>query len=263
MPRFAANLTTLFTEVPFLDRFAAAADAGFTGVEFLFPYTFPADELASRLQAEGLRQALFNFPPGDWDAGDRGLAAIPGRQSEFLESIDVALEYARALACPTLHVMAGIPPGEVSRDEAMEVYIENLRLAVDACAPEGVSVVIEPLNSRDVPGYFLDRTDEARRIIEKVSREKIGLQLDFYHCQIMEGDLETRLRNLAGIVRHIQIAGVPARHEPDTGEVNYPHLFNVMDDIGYAGWVGCEYHPRGATIDGLGWCQAAGRERHP
>lgn len=257
MPRFAANLTTLFTEFPFLDRFAAAAKAGFTGVEFLFPYTFQAHELASRLQAEGLRQALFNFPPGDWDAGERGLAAIPGRQSEFLESIDIALEYARALDCPTVHVMAGIPADEISRNEAMEVYVENLRRAADACAPDGITVVIEALNSRDMPGYFISRTDEARRIIETVDRRNVGLQLDFYHCQIMEGDLETRLRNLAGIVRHIQIAGVPGRHEPDTGEVNYSHMFNVMCEIGYNGWVGCEYHPRGETIAGLGWFQVA------
>lgn len=257
MPRFAANLTTLFTEFPFLDRFAAAAKAGFTGVEFLFPYTFQAHELASRLQAEGLRQALFNFPPGDWDAGERGLAAIPGRQSEFLESIDIALEYARALDCPTVHVMAGIPADEISRNEAMEVYVENLRRAADACAPDGITVVIEALNSRDMPGYFISRTDEARRIIETVDRRNVGLQLDFYHCQIMEGDLETRLRNLAGIVRHIQIAGVPGRHEPDTGEVNYSHMFNVMGEIGYNGWVGCEYHPRGETIAGLGWFQVA------
>jgi hydroxypyruvate isomerase len=257
MPRFAANLTTLFTESPFIDRFSAAAEAGFSGVEYLFPYAFSADDLADRLQAAGLQQALFNFPPGDWDAGDRGLAAIPGRQSEFNESIDVALDYARALACPTLHVMAGIPSANASREEAMEIYVDNLRRAADRCAPEGITVVIEPLNSRDMPKYLLSRTEEARQVIDRVGRENLGLQLDFYHCQIMEGDLETRLRDLAGIVRHVQIAGVPARHEPDTGEVNYPHLFRVMDEIGYDGWVGCEYHPRAGTLDGLGWLQAA------
>jgi hydroxypyruvate isomerase len=257
MPRFAANLSMLFTEVPFLDRFAGAAKAGFKGVEFLFPYAIPAEELTGRLHEEGLRQALFNFPPGDWDAGDRGLAALPGRQSEFLDSIGLAIEYAKALDCPTIHAMAGIPPDDISRDEAMEVYVGNLRHAAEAFAPEGITVVIEPLKSRAVPGYFLNNSGEASRIIEKVSRKNIGLQLDFFHCQIMEGDLETRFRNLAGIVRHIQIAGVPSRHEPDTGEVNYPHLFNVMDEIGYDGWVGCEYNPGGKTINGLGWFQAA------
>jgi hydroxypyruvate isomerase len=257
MLRFAANLTLLFKEQPFVDRFSAASRAGFSAVEFLFPYEFPADELANRLAEESLHQVLFNFPPGNWDAGERGVAALPGRQSEFLESMEQALEYARALKCPTLHVMAGIPIGGTSQDEALEVYIENLRLACDAASYQAITIVIEPLNTREVPGYLFSRSDQAGQIIDKVGRDNIGLQLDLYHCQIMEGDLETRIRDLANVIRHIQIAGVPARNEPDTGEINYPHLFKIIDDIGYDGWVGCEYNPRGSTTQGLGWFHAA------
>ena len=257
MLRFAANLTLLFTEQPFIDRFTTASRAGFRAVEFLFPYDFPADELANRLVEESLHQVLFNLPPGNWDAGERGIAALPGRQSEFIESVEKALEYARALKCPTLHVMAGIPTGGTSQDEALEVYIENLRLACDVASYQDITIVIEPLNTRDVPGYLFSRSDQACQIIDKVRRDNIGLQLDLYHCQIMEGDLETRIRDLANVVKHIQIAGVPARNEPDTGEVNYPHLFKIIDDIGYDGWVGCEYNPRGSTTQGLGWFRAA------
>ena len=257
MPRFAANLTMLFTEQPFVDRFSAAGQAGFRAVEFLFPYEFQADDLANRLAEENLHQVLFNLPPGDWDAGERGIAAIPGRQSEFLEGLERALEYARILKCPTLHVMAGIPIGGTSHDEAIEVYVENLRLACDAASCQATTIVIEPLNNRDVPGYLLSRSDQASQIIGKVGRDNIGLQLDLYHCQIMEGDLEIRIKNLANIIRHIQVAGVPTRNEPDTGEVNYPHLFNLIEDIGYNGGVGGDYTPRGSTTRGLGWFQVA------
>ena len=257
MPRFAANLTMLFTEQPFVDRFSAAGRAGFRAVEFLFPYKFQADDLANRLADENLHQVLFNLPPGDWDAGERGVAGLPGRQSEFLEGLERALEYARILKCPTLNVMAGIPIGEISYDEAIEVYVENLRLACDAGFCQSTTIVIEPLNSRDVPGYLFSCSDQASQITDKVGRDNIGLQLDLYHCQIMEGDLENRIKKLANIIRHIQVAGVPARNEPDTGEVNYPHLFNIIDEIGYNEWIGCEYNPRGSTTHGLGWFQAA------
>jgi hydroxypyruvate isomerase len=243
----------LFTEEPFVDRFSAAGRAGFSAVEFLFPYEFQADDLANRLDEENLHQVLFNLPAGDWDAGERGVAALPGRQSEFLEGLERALEYARILECSTLHVMAGIPISGTSHDEALEVYIENLRLACDAASCQATTIVIEPLNTRDVPGYLFSCSDQAIQIIDKVGRDNIGLQLDLYHCQIMEGDLEIRIKNLSNIIRHIQVAGVPHRNEPDTGEVNYPHLFNIIDDIGYGGWVGCEYNPRGSTTRGLGW----------
>lgn len=257
MPRFAANLTMLFNEQPFVDRFSAAGRAGFSAVEFLFPYDYQADELANRLAEENLHQVLFNLPPGDWDAGERGIAALPGRQSEFLESVEQALEYARTLKCPTLNVMAGIPASGTSHFEAHEVFIENLRLVCDAASYQAITIVIEPLNTRDVPGYLFSRSDQATQIIDKVGRDNIGLQLDLYHCQIMEGDLEIRIKSLANAIKHIQVAGVPARNEPDTGELNYPHLFKIIDDIGYVGWVGCEYNPRGSTTQGLDWFQVA------
>ena len=257
MPRFAANLTTLFTEHSFFERFSAASQAGFRAVEFLFPYEFHAVELANRLADENLHQALFNLPPGNWQSGERGIAALSGRQSEFLEGVDQALEYARVLNCPTLNVMAGIPTGETSHFEALEVYIENLSIACDLASKQSITIVIEPLNTRDVPGYLFSNTDQASQIIEKVGCENIGLQLDLYHCQIMEGDLEVRIKKLANVIKHIQIAGVPTRNEPDTGEINYPHLFKIIDDLGYNGWIGCEYNPRGSTLCGLGWLQEA------
>ena len=253
MPRFAANLTMLFNEVPFPERFAAAAAAGFTGVECLFPYAHPADELAGLLAAHGLQQALFNLPPGDWDAGERGLAALPGREAEFRASVDTALAYARALRCPTLHVMAGLVPEGADHDAMHRTYVENLRHAADAAVADGVTLVIEPLNDRDVPGYFLPRIDGAAAIVAEVDRPNVGLQFDCYHVQIMDGDLATRLARHAPLVRHVQIASVPERHEPDTGEVAYPYLFDLLDRLGYAGWVGCEYRPATTTVAGLGW----------
>jgi len=253
VPRFAANLTMLFNEVPFTERFAAAAAAGFGGVECLFPYAHPADELAGLLAAHGLQQALFNLPPGDWDAGERGLAALPGREDEFRASVATALAYARALRCPTLHVMAGLVPEGADRVAMHATYVANLRHAADAVADDGITLVIEPLNDRDVPGYFLPRIDAAAAIVAEVDRPNVGLQFDCYHVQIMDGDLATRLRRHAGLIRHVQIAGVPERHEPDTGEVAYPYLFGLLDELGYAGWVGCEYRPRTTTVAGLGW----------
>ena len=252
MPRFAANLSMMFTELAFLERFEAAASAGFEAVEFLFPYEHSADDLATRLQRHGLRQVLFNLPPGDWDAGERGLASLRGREKEFARSVDTALEYARTLDCPRIHVMAGIPgPGD--RDAAWDTYVANLRVAAESAGEEGREVVIEPINTRDIPGYFLNFSADAARAIETVGLPNVGLQLDLYHCQIMEGDLAMHLRELMPITRHMQIAGVPDRHEPDVGEINYPYLFALVDELGYDGWIGCEYRPRGATLDGLGW----------
>ena len=253
MPRFAANLSMMFTEYDFLDRFAAAADAGFKAVEYLFPYEYPADELARRLGRAGLEQALFNLPPGDWAKAERGLAALPGREADFARAADQAIAYARLLHCPKLHAMAGILAPEVDRTVARQTYVANLRHAAQRAAEAGITILIEPINTRDMPGYFLNRPSEARRIIEEVGMPNLELQFDVYHCQIMVGDLATQIRAQADITGHIQIAGVPERHEPDIGEINYPYLFDVIDQTGYDGWIGCEYRPRGETADGLGW----------
>ena len=256
MPKFAANLTMMFNEVDFLDRFEAAAKCGFKGVEFLFPYAWDKDVLAEKLEKNGFQQALFNLPPGDWDAGDRGMAAIPGREAEFKDTVGLALEYAKALKCPTVHAMSGCAPEGVSLDAMSETLVSNLQYAADVYGAEGIDLIIEPLNSRNVPGYFLAYQGDAVKVIELCDKPNLGLQLDLYHVQIMEGDLAVHLKEFAGVTKHIQIAGVPERHEPDVGEVNYPYLFSLMDELGYAGWVGCEYTPKGKTEDGLGWFEA-------
>lgn len=248
MPRFAANLSTMFQEHAFPNRFAAATAAGFAGVEFLFPYDHDAALLAGRLRAHGLTQALFNLPPGDWAAGERGTAALPGREAEFRAGVERAVAYAGALGCRTLHCMAGLLPAADER-----VYRGNLRHAARACAAAGLTLVIEPINTRDVPGYFLTRQDQARGIIEDLAEPNLRLQLDLYHCQIMEGDLARRLRGLLPVVAHVQVAGVPDRQEPDRGEVRFPFLFDLLDGLGYQGWIGCEYRPKGTTEAGLGW----------
>lgn len=255
MPRLAANLTMMYTEHPFLDRFKAAAGDGFTGVEFLFPYEFTAAELKSRLDGSGLEQALFNAPPGDWAAGERGIASLPGREGEFERGFDQALEYAAVLGNRKLHVMAGLIRPEQDRSAHREVYLKNLASAARAAASAGVTVVIEPINTRDIPGFFLNRQDEAQAICAEVGPDNLKVQFDIYHCQIVEGDIAMKLqRDIAGI-GHIQIAGVPDRHEPDLGELNYPYLFERIDALGYTGWIGCEYRPRAGTSAGLGWAQ--------
>ena len=253
MPRFAANLSMMFTEYDFLDRFAAAADAGFKAVEYLFPYDYAADELARRLEAAGLEQALFNLPPGDWAKAERGLAALAGREADFARAIDQAIAYAKVLRCPKLHAMAGILAPDADRVQARRTYVANLRLAAAKAAEAGITLLIEPINTRDIPGYFLNRPSEARAVIEEVGASNLALQFDVYHCQIMVGDLATQIRQHADITGHVQIAGVPERHEPDVGEINYPYLFDVIDRTGYAGWIGCEYRPKGETADGLDW----------
>ncbi|WP_159709967.1 2-oxo-tetronate isomerase [Geminicoccus flavidas] len=258
MPRFAANLSMMFNEHAFLDRFAAAAVCGFKGVEFLFPYEFPVDEVAGALHGAGLSQALFNLPPGDWAAGERGMACLPGREKELMDGVEKALRYAEALRCPTLHLMAGIPPADLPREQLEATYAANLAEVAKACAPLGITVVIEPINQRDMPGYFLSWQDQARRLIERSGAKNAKVQMDFYHCQIMEGDLTRRLQAQIDQVGHVQVAGVPDRHEPHDCEVNFPHLFAELDRLGYAGWVGCEYRPRGRTEDGLGWAAPYG-----
>lgn len=253
MPRFAANLTMMYGEYPFLDRFEAAARDGFRAVEFLFPYEFPFAELAARLRGAALEQVLFNLPPGDWSAGERGLAALPGREAEFRASVDLGLRWAEVLGCPRLHVMAGVVAESSDRAAMRSTYVDNLRYAAQRASAAGVALTIEPLNPRDMPGYFLTHQQQAHEIVAEVGEPALGVQMDFYHCQIVEGDLLTRLRRHLPGVRHVQIAGVPDRHEPDQGEINYPALLDELDRLGYDGFVGCEYRPRGATSAGLGW----------
>ncbi len=253
MPRLSANLTMLFTERPFLERFRAAADAGFAACEFLFPYGQSRGDVATALKDSGLELALFNLPPGDWDAGERGLAALPDRRKDFAESLELALSYAEKLPTPRLHVMAGVLPAHAESRAALETYAENLRLACDAAAKRDLQILIEPLNLRDMPGYLLPTTEMALRVLDVVRRPNLAIQFDVYHVQIMEGDLTRRLEKLMPHIGHIQIAGVPDRQEPDEGEVNYAHLFRRLDALGYRGWVGCEYRPRGTTEEGLGW----------
>jgi len=253
MPKFAANLSMMFTEVPFMARFAAAAAAGFTAVEYLFPYAFDAQDIAATLRHHKLQNVLFNLPPGDWSQGERGIAALPGREAEFRAGLMQAVRYAEACGTPQLHVMSGIVPAGVDPAHCRATLIENLRAACSIAAAHHLTLLIEPINTRDMPGYFLSRQDQAHGICAEVGAANLKVQMDFYHAQIMEGDIATTLRRYLGNVGHIQIASVPERHEPNDGELNYPWLFALLDSLQYQGWVGCEYRPRGNTADGLGW----------
>lgn len=271
MPQFAANLSLLYPEHSFLDRFAAAARDGFKAVEFLFPYAYPAAQIRALLDAHGLQLVLFNAPPAGsdaasiasaWDRGERGTAAVPGREAECAYGLDLALDYAQALGCPRIHLMAGcVPPGAAIAD-LQATYARNLGQAAQQAARASVQVLIEPLNPRDVPRYFLSRQDQAHALLQTVAAPNLKVQMDLYHCQIVEGDVATKLRQYVptGAVGHIQIAGVPERHEPDLGELHYPYLLDLIDSLGYTGWVGCEYRPRrgaaaGGTTLGLSWRQ--------
>ncbi|SPC05351.1 2-oxo-tetronate isomerase [Cupriavidus taiwanensis] len=253
MPRFAANLSMMYNEHAFLDRFAAAAADGFQAVEYLFPYEHPAAELRARLDANGLTQALFNAPPGDWAAGERGLASLPGREAEFRDAVGRALEYAGVIGNDRVHVMAGLVPADADRARYRATYLENVAYAAKAAAAQGVTIVLEPINTRDMPGYFLNRQDDAQAICKEAGAANLKVQFDCYHCQIVEGDIAMKLRRDMAGIGHIQIAGVPERHEPDLGELNYPYLFDLIDSLGYTGWIGCEYRPRAGTSEGLGW----------
>ena len=253
MPKFAANLSMMFNEVPFPERFAAAAKAGFTAVEFLFPYDYKPAEVAGWLKENRLRNALFNLPPGNFAAGERGIASLPGRQEEFRAGVAKAIEYALAMDTPTLHAMAGLLPEGANREERRAIYIENLRYAARELARHNRMLVIEPINTRDMPGYFINYQADGHAIREAVGEPNLKVQMDFYHCQIMEGDLTVKFRKHFEHIGHVQIASVPERHEPDEGEVNFPHLFKLLDEMGYEGYVGCEYRPRGKTEEGLGW----------
>jgi len=258
MPRFAANISLMYAEHPFVERFGAAANDGFTAVECLFPYEHERHDLAQRLADHGLLQVLFNAPPGSIDAGERGLACLPGREDDFRRSfIEQALPYAQALRCPRMHVLAGRVPDGADGAALRATYVANLAWAARQAASAGVDVLIEPINPRDIPRYFLNRQHDAHAIVQEVGAPNLKVQMDLYHCQIVEGDLAMKLREYlpSGRVGHIQIAGVPQRHEPDVGELNYPYLFTLLDELGYAGHVGCEYRPRAGTSAGLGWFQ--------
>lgn len=274
MPKFAANLSMLYTELPFLERFEAAAQDGFKAVEYLFPYAYPPAELAARLKANGLQQVLFNAPPGGTDAasiaaawdvgGSKGTACIAGREAEFKAGFALALAYADALKCPRIHVMAGCIPSGQQREGVQATYVANLRWAADEALKTGLDVLIEPINTRDIPNFFLNRQDHAHEMINRVGAPNIKVQMDLYHCQVVEGDVAMKIRKYlpTGRVGHFQIAGVPERHEPNVGELNYEYLLNVIDEVSahcnWTGWVGCEYRPQkggqpSGTSAGLGW----------
>jgi hydroxypyruvate isomerase len=277
MPQFAANLSMMYPELPFLDRFEAAAKDGFKAVEFLFPYAYTPEELAARLKANNLQQVLFNAPPGGidpssidqaWNSNTRGTASIPGREKEFQQGVEMALRYAEALHCPRIHVMAGLLGVGHTHASNHATYVNNLKWAAALAVKQGLDVLIEPINTRDIPGFYLNRQDQAHNIIEEVGASNLKVQMDLYHCQIVEGDVAMKIRQYlpTGRVGHFQIAGVPERHEPDIGEVNYPYLFNVIDEVSktsnWQGWVGCEYKPKlggqaGGTSAGLGWLAKA------
>jgi 2-dehydrotetronate isomerase len=264
MSRFAANLSMLYNEYEFMDRFAAAAQDGFKAVEFLFPYAFDAKELRQRLDDNGLTQVLFNAPPGNWDAGERGLACLMERENEFQTGLMQALEYAEALDCPRIHVMAGIAANSAEPQSLKNTYLRNLSWAAEQAKKSGRDVLIEPINTRDMPGYILNYQAQAHHIVQQIKASNLKVQMDLYHCQVMEGDVATKIRQYlpTGRVGHFQIAGAPSRNEPDTGELNYPYLFDVIDEVSascnWQGWVGCEYRPargntRNSTRDGLAW----------
>lgn len=253
MPKFAANLTMLFNEVPFRERFHAAAEAGFKGVEYLFPYDYPAEELAGLLKENGLVQVLHNLPAGDWGGGERGIACHPDRHEEFRAGVEEGVRYARILGCPRVNCLAGIKPAGVSDEDARAAFTENLRYAADRLKAEGIELLMEPINTRDMPGFFLNHTAQAVEIIEAVGSDNLFVQYDIYHMQIMEGDLSRTLQENLPRIAHLQLADNPGRHEPGTGEINYPFLFSFLDRIGYTGWIGCEYKPQAATTEGLGW----------
>jgi len=258
MPKLAANLSYLFTELPLIERFGAAATVGFKGVEILNPYELTPEAIAAELEKHKLTQVLLNVPVGDPAKGERGLAALPGREADFMASFERAVRYARATNCKRIHVLAGITPPAALRAVAEAAYIGNLRRAAELVASEGITLQLEPLNSRDNPGYFIHTIGETLRSIERIDRPNVMLQFDLYHCQIMEGDLAAHVRALKGRFSHVQIAGVPGRHEPDVGEINYPYLLDLLDETGYQGWVAAEYRPKNGTVAGLGWARRWG-----
>lgn len=253
MPALAANLSMMFDEAKFLDRFDAAAEAGFTAVEFLFLYEYAAAEIKGRLSANGLQLVLFNVPPGNWASGERGLASLPGRQAEFRDGVERALEYATSLGCGRVHCMAGIPAAGVPWVTAAAVYAANLSWATERALAAGVKIVIEPINQRDMPGFHLQTMAQAAAVVAAIGPDRLGLQFDIYHCQVTEGDITKRIEAHLPIIAHMQLADVPGRHEPGTGEIAWDYVFSRIDALGYAGWIGCEYRPAGETAAGLAW----------
>jgi 2-dehydrotetronate isomerase len=253
MPRFAANLSMMFTEVPFLDRFAAASDAGFSAVEFLFPYEHLPEVVEGKSRSAGVQVILFNMPAGNWNAGERGVTCIPGREEEFRVGVEQAITYARTLGTNSLHAMAGIVPHGIDPKACRTTLIENLKYAAEELAKHNISLLLEAINTRDMPGFSVSTQADSYSICEAVNAPNLKMQMDLYHMQVAEGDLATKLRHYAPHCGHIQIAGCPGRNEPDTGEVRYEYLFRLLDELGYPEWVGCEYRPAGKTTDGLGW----------
>ena len=256
MPKFAANLSMLFNEVDFLDRFEAARAAGFTGVEFLFPYAYPREQLAECLQRAGLTQVLHNLPAGDWEAGERGIACDPARVGEFQDGVGRAIEYAQALGCRQLNCLAGKAPAGVAEAQLRATLVANLRFAAPRLQAAGIRLLIEPINSFDIPGFYLTRTAQAAAIIDEVGADNLFIQYDLYHAQRMEGELANTFARHLPRIAHLQIADNPGRHEPGTGEINYGFLFDFIDRSGYQGWIGCEYKPAAGTLQGLGWMAA-------
>ncbi|MBV1703657.1 MAG: hydroxypyruvate isomerase [Hyphomicrobiales bacterium] len=253
MPKFAANLSTLFGEVGFLDRFEAAAKAGFRAVECQFPYDWPAAEVAARLKAFDLELVLHNLPPGDFAAGERGIACLPGREVEFREGLDRAITYAKALACPRLNCLAGIAPAGADKRALRETLVANLRHGARALADVGIELLVEPINGYDMPDFFVQRSADAVALFDEVGHENVHLQYDVYHMQRMEGDLGSTLKRLLPRIGHVQIADNPGRHEPGTGEINFDYVFRRLEALGYDGWIGCEYTPKTTTLEGLDW----------
>lgn len=256
MPNFAANLTMMYNESEFLDRFQGAANSGFKGVEYLFPYSYEKNKLADLLGSYSLTQVLHNLPAGDWETGERGIACDPERIGEFQDGVEKAIEYASALNCIRVNCLAGIPPDNVPMDLIKQTFINNLEFAAKKLADAGIRLLIEPINTRDIPGFYLTNTHQALSIIEAVNSDNIYLQYDIYHMQIMEGDLTPTIQNNLGIIEHFQIADTPGRNEPGTGEISYPFLFDMIDNTGYKGWVGCEYKPSESTNASLGWAKS-------
>ena len=256
MPKFAANLSMMFNEHDFPNRFSAAAKAGFDAVEFLFPYDYSPAEVGKWLKESKLKNVLFNLPPGDWAAGERGIAALPGREAEFRTGVSKAIEYALALCTPQLHMMAGLVPAGSDMAIHRKTYLENMKFAAQALAKHNLNLLLEPINTRDMPGYFLNTQVQAHELRVESGEPNVKVQMDFYHAQIMEGDLAETFKKYFKDIGHTQIASVPKRNEPDDGEVNYPYLYQLLDEMGYEGYVGCEYRPKGKTEDGLAWFKA-------
>ncbi|MFC1992298.1 hydroxypyruvate isomerase [Chloroflexota bacterium] len=256
MPKFSANLTIMFNEVDFIDRFERASRADFKGVEYMFPYGWGKDEQAEKLDRYGLELVLHNLPAGDWAAGERGIACLPDRIGEFQEGVGLAIEYAKDLSCPRLNCLVGLTPKDVPAEKVRQTLVDNLRFAATALGKEDIRLLVEALNNRDIPGFHLVHTQDVLQLFEESNHPNLWLQYDIYHMQIMEGDLTRTITDNMARIAHIQLADNPGRHEPGTGEIDFPNLFRVIDEAGYNGWIGCEYKPAGVTEDGLAWLKS-------